>query len=81
MKEELTELEQRYQEKVSQWESSQDALGQLTDDLQTNQNILRESQQKLDHFQSLAVSLQDQMDTLIWQVSGSTNYTIKRHNQ
>lgn len=34
VKREQAEVEQQYQEKVSQWESSQEALDQLTDELQ-----------------------------------------------
>ncbi|XP_045921525.1 putative uncharacterized protein MYH16 [Micropterus dolomieu] len=57
VKEELAEMVQRYREKVGQWENSQEALDQLTDELQANQNLLRESQQKVDY-------LQEQVDTL-----------------
>ncbi|KAM6900533.1 uncharacterized protein FYW49_017046 [Xenentodon cancila] len=67
VKEELAERERRYQEKVSQWEISQEALALLTDDLQTNHNILRETQQRVDHLRNLVGSLQKQMDTLMQQ--------------
>ncbi|XP_061570050.1 polyamine-modulated factor 1-binding protein 1-like [Cololabis saira] len=67
LKKELAELERRHQEKVGQWEISQEAFALLTDDLQTSQNILRETQQRGDHFKNLARSLQEQMDTLIQQ--------------
>ncbi|KAK0140500.1 hypothetical protein N1851_022525 [Merluccius polli] len=46
VKAELAELEGRYQERFTQWESSQEALDQLTDELQANQSRLRESQDK-----------------------------------
>lgn len=59
---------QRYQEKVSQWENSQEALDQLTDELQANQNLLRESQQKVDQLKGLMGSLQEQVGTLKHQV-------------
>lgn len=62
------ELERQYQEKVGQWENSQEALDQLTDELQANQNLLMESQQKLDHFKSLTGSLQEHVDSLKQQV-------------
>lgn len=68
LKEELAELERRYQEKVGQWENSQEALDQLTDELQASHNLLRESEQKLEHFKNLMRSLQEQMDTLNQQV-------------
>ncbi|XP_034562890.1 trichohyalin-like [Notolabrus celidotus] len=64
VKEELAEMVQRLQEKVIQWENSQEALDQLTDELQTNQNLLRESQQEVDHLTGLRGSLQEQVDTL-----------------
>ena len=68
VREELAEMEQRYQEKVNQWENSQEALDQLTDELQDNQHLLRESQQKEDHLKGLIGSLQEQKDTLKQQV-------------
>lgn len=73
VKEELAELERRYHEKVGQWESSQEALDQLTDELQVNQNQLRESQQKVDHFKSLMGALHEQVDTLKQQVRPHMN--------
>lgn len=63
MKEELAEMAQRYQEKVGQWENSQEAFDQMTDELQANQNLLWESQQKADHLKGLIGSLQEQVDT------------------
>lgn len=68
-REELAELERRYQEKVNQWESSQEALEQLTDELQAGQNLLREGEQKVHHFKHLAESLQEQVDSLNRQVT------------
>lgn len=76
---EKADMERRYQEKVGQWESSQEALDQLTDELQANQNILRESQQKLDHFKSLTGSLQGQVDLLKQQVRTHVYISICRH--
>uniref|UniRef100_UPI0037E8A553 myosin heavy chain, skeletal muscle-like n=1 Tax=Semicossyphus pulcher TaxID=241346 RepID=UPI0037E8A553 len=64
MKDELAEMAQRYQEKVGQWENSQEALDQLTDELQANQNLLKESRQTVDHLKGLKGSLQEQVDTL-----------------
>lgn len=59
---------QRYQEKVGQWENSQEALDQLTDELQANQNLLGESQQKEDRLKGQIGSLQEQADTFKQQV-------------
>lgn len=59
---------QRYQEKLGQWENSQEALDQLTDELQANQNLLRESQQKANHLKGQIGSLQEQADTFKQQV-------------
>nr|XP_020462135.1 golgin subfamily A member 6-like protein 22 [Monopterus albus] len=64
VKEQLAELEKQYQEKVGQWESSQESLDQLTNELQANQNLLRASLQKVDHFTSQVESLQQKVDTL-----------------
>ncbi len=76
VKEELAEMLQRYQEKVGQWENSQEAFDQLTDELQANQNLLRNSQQKVDHFKGLTESLQEQVDTLKQQVR-TNMYTLQ----
>lgn len=65
MKEDLAELGRRYQEKVGQWEISQEALDQLTDELQANQNLLRDSQQKVEN---LKETLREQVGTLKQQV-------------
>ncbi|XP_029978575.1 early endosome antigen 1-like [Sphaeramia orbicularis] len=64
VKEELAELEQRYKEKIGQWESSQETLDHLTDELQATQNLLQNSQQKLEYHSALMGSLQEQVDTL-----------------
>lgn len=68
VKTELVEMEQRYLEKVGQWENSQEAFDQLTDELQSFQNLLRESQQKMEEQKRLIGSLQDQVDILKQQV-------------
>ncbi|XP_077411318.1 uncharacterized protein LOC144040752 isoform X2 [Vanacampus margaritifer] len=62
--EELSELKRRHHDKVGQWESSQEALHQLTDELHVSQNLLTERQQKVDHFRCLVQDLQGQLDTL-----------------
>lgn len=59
----------RYQEKVGQWENSQEALDQLTDELQANQNLLQESRQGADHLKGQLGTLREQVDTLKQQVS------------
>ncbi|XP_019725013.1 GRIP1-associated protein 1-like [Hippocampus comes] len=61
---ELSELKRRHQDKVDQWESSQEALHQLTDELQICQNLLIESQQTVAHLRRLVRSLQGQVDAL-----------------
>lgn len=76
VKEELAEMVQRYQEKVGQWENSQEALDQLMDELQVNQNLQRESEQKVDHLKGLTGSLQEQVDTLKQQVRTNA-YTLQ----
>lgn len=78
VKEAQAELQRRYHEKVGQWESSQEALDQLTDELQANQNRMKDSQQKVNHFKSLMVTLQEQVDTLKQQVRPHM-YTWHRH--
>lgn len=65
VKEELAELGRRYQEKVGQWETSQEALDQLTDELQANQNLLRDSRQEVE---DLKETLREQVGTLEQQV-------------
>lgn len=68
-RDELAEMMRRYQEKVGQWENSQDALDQLTDELQANQNLLQESRQRADHLKGQLGTLREQVDTLKQQVS------------
>ncbi|XP_078795090.1 uncharacterized protein LOC105356674 isoform X2 [Oryzias latipes] len=63
-KEELTEMQQRYEEKVNHWESTSEALDQLTDELQANQSLLRESQQEVERLRSHVGALHNQMDSL-----------------
>lgn len=71
VKDELAEMVRQYQEKVGQWEQSQEALDQLADELQANQSLLSESQREVDHLKGLAGSLQEQVDTLKQQVGTS----------
>lgn len=82
VKEELAQMVKRYHEKVSQWENSQEALDQLTDELQANQNALRENQQKVDDLKGLIDSLQEQVDTLKQQVRTNihNNYSNIHNN-
>ncbi|KAJ3611713.1 hypothetical protein NHX12_021727, partial [Muraenolepis orangiensis] len=54
---ELCELEGRYREKSGQWESSQEALGQLTDELRANQGLLRASQGRAGQCEGLVAAL------------------------
>lgn len=61
-------MTQRYQDKVSQWENSQEALGQLTDELQANLNLLDRSQQNVDRLNDQIGTLQEQVDALKQQV-------------
>lgn len=72
MRAELAELEGQYQQKVGQWESSQEALDQLTDELQANQNLLQESRRKVGQCEGLVATLQEQVDALIQQVRAHT---------
>ncbi|XP_077592672.1 uncharacterized protein LOC144209964 [Stigmatopora nigra] len=62
--EEVTELKRRHHDKVGQWESSQEALEQLMDELHVGQNLLKESQQKVENLESLVCGLEAQVDTL-----------------
>lgn len=68
-KDELAEMTRRYQEKVGQWENSQEALDQLTDELQANQNLLQESRERADHLKGQLGTLREQVDTLKQRVS------------
>lgn len=69
MQDELAEMMRRYQEKVGQWENSQEALDHLTDELQANQDLLQESRQRADHLKGQLGTLREQVDTLKQQVS------------
>lgn len=71
--EELAETAQWYRDKVTQWENSQEALDQLTDELEASQNLLMESQQKVNHLKGETETLQEQVDTLKQQVGTSTS--------
>ena len=73
--EEKAEMTRRYQDKVSQWEKSQEALDQLADWLEASQNRLGESRQKADHLKVQMEILQDQVDTLKQQV-GTKNTVL-----
>ena len=68
-------MTRRYQDKVSQWEKSQEALDQLADWLEASQNRLGESRQKADHLKVQMEILQDQVDTLKQQV-GTKNTVL-----
>ncbi|XP_061614662.1 paramyosin-like isoform X3 [Phyllopteryx taeniolatus] len=81
---ELSELKRRHQDKVGQWESSQVALDQLTDELSVSQNLLTESQQKVAHLDSLVCGLQGQVETLKQQSHSHTDedyLSLHSHNQ
>lgn len=65
---ELAEMAQRYREKVDHWESAQEALDQLTDELQVSQDLLQESQQGADHLRGQLGTLQEQVEALEQQV-------------
>ncbi|XP_051910865.1 plectin-like [Hippocampus zosterae] len=61
---ELSELKRRHRDKVGQWESSQEALRQLTDELQMAENRLAASQRTAAHLRRLVRSLQGQVNAL-----------------
>lgn len=67
-------MTQRYRDKVSQWENSQEALDQLTDELQANLNLLEGSQQNVDRLKDQIGTLQEQVDTLQQQVNTAQTY-------
>lgn len=73
VREELAETAQWYRDKVTQWENSQEALDQLTDELEASQNLLMESQQKVNHLKGETETLQEQVDKLKQQVGTSTS--------
>lgn len=68
-KDELAEMMRRYQEKAGQWENSQEALDQLTDELQAYQKLLEDGRQRADHLKGQLGTLREQVDTLKQQVS------------
>lgn len=78
VKEELAEMMQRYQDKVGQWENLQEALDQLTDELEANQNLLRENQQTADQLKGQIGPLQEQVDTIKQQVSTNNVACVER---
>nr|XP_029481731.1 golgin subfamily A member 6-like protein 22 [Oncorhynchus nerka] len=63
VKAELTELEGRYEEKLGQWERSEEALDQLTDELQANQMALREGRERVEQCEGTIQHLQQEVDT------------------
>lgn len=65
---ELAEMTRRHREKVGHWESAQEALDQLTDELQASQDLVRESGQRADHLRGQLGTLQEQVDALGQQV-------------
>lgn len=73
MREELAETAQWYRDKVTQWENSQEALDQLTDELEASQNLLMESQQKVNYLKGETETLQEQVDRLKQQVGTSAS--------
>ncbi|XP_077364733.1 uncharacterized protein LOC144009098 isoform X2 [Festucalex cinctus] len=64
VRQELSELKRRHDDKVGQWERSQEALRRLTDELHVGQNALTESQQTAEQLRSLAHGLRGQADAL-----------------
>lgn len=75
--EELAEMRQRYQEKVSQWESAQEALDQLADELEANRNLLMGSQQKADRLQVQTGTLRQQVGALKQQGGAKSQEHVK----
>lgn len=65
---ELAEMRRRHREKVAHWESAQEALDQLTDELQVSQDLLRESGRREEHLRGQLGALQQQLDALQQQV-------------
>nr|XP_046146914.1 trichohyalin-like [Oncorhynchus gorbuscha] len=63
VKAELTELEGRYEEKLGQWERSEEALDQLTDELQANQMALREGRERVEQCEGTIQHLRQEVDT------------------
>ena len=75
-KTQLAELEGRYRELFGQWERSQEAQDQLTNELQANQRQLSESQAKVGLCEGLVVALNAQVDDLKQQVMCCTHLHI-----
>lgn len=68
VKAELTELEGCYEEKHGQWERSEEALDQLTDELQANQMALGEGRERVEQCEGTIQHLQQEVDTQKTQV-------------
>lgn len=73
MQEELAEAMRRYWEKVAHWENAQEALHQLTDELEANRNLLTESRRETDRLKGQTGTLAGQVGALEQQ--GSPNST------
>lgn len=69
---ELAEATRRYREKVAQWESSQEALDQLTDELEAGRNLLMESRQEASQLKGRMGILQERASALWQQVGANT---------
>lgn len=65
---ELAEMTRRHREKVGHWESAQEALDQLTDELQASQDLVQESRHGADHLRGQLGTLQEQVEALEQQV-------------
>lgn len=72
-------MTQRHREKVDHWESTQEALDQLTDELQASQDRARESRREADHLRGQLGTLQEQVEALEQQVS-SKGHQRKKYN-
>lgn len=81
MQEDLAETMQRYREKVSQWENAQEALDQLTDELEANRNLLMESQQKADRLTGQTGTLREQVTALKQQGGAKAQKLMKGTTQ
>lgn len=81
MQEELAETLQRYQEKVSQWENAQEALDQLTDELEANRNLLMESRQKADGLRGQTGTLRVQVGALTQQGGAKSQEDMRGMSQ
>lgn len=65
---ELAEMTRRHREKVGHWESAQEAVDQLTDELQASQDLVQETRQGADHLRGQLGTLQEQVEALEQQV-------------